>query len=406
MSSIFKPEVSKTDRNTGKTVKTKTKKWYGRYRDENGKERRVPLAENKTTAQQMLAERVKQVERIKSGQIHSAEFEMKKPIAGHLADYEKHLKSKNCSKQHILTTIPRIQRFIKESRCRTPSQITASEVERFLAALRDESHCSVQTSNHYLTVIKSFCRWMYLNKRIIEHPLLTLSKLNVRVDRRHDRRALTKDEFQRLLDVAETGPPVEGLLGIDRAMLYLIASYTGLRKGEIGSLTKESFNFDNEKCATVTVDACYSKHRRKDVLPMHLSLVEKLKEWLATKNPKNNEILIPVSNGSGGVERKTSKMMRIDLNAARTFWIAEAESPADEEKRLASDFLSYKNHNGLFADFHSLRHMFITNLDKAKVPLKTAQILARHSTVELTANIYTHIDQQEQIDAINSLPSW
>ncbi|GHT20122.1 hypothetical protein FACS1894189_9050 [Planctomycetales bacterium] len=119
MSSIFKPEVSKTDRNTGETVKTK--KWYGRYRDENGKERCVPLAENKVTAQQMLAERVKQIERIKSGQIHSAEFEMKKPIAGHLADYEKHLKSKNCSKQHILTTIPRIQRFIKESRCRTPA---------------------------------------------------------------------------------------------------------------------------------------------------------------------------------------------------------------------------------------------------------------------------------------------
>ncbi|GHT10341.1 hypothetical protein FACS1894170_02290 [Planctomycetales bacterium] len=217
---------------------------------------------------------------------------------------------------------------------------------------------------------------------------------------------MTKDEFQRLLDVAETGPPVEGLLRIDRAMLYLIASYTGLRKGEIGSLTKESFNFNGEICATVTVDACYSKHRRKDVLPLHSSHVAKLKEWLATKNPKSNEILIPVSNGSGGVERKTSKMMRIDLNAARTFWIAEAESPADEEKRLASDFLSYKNHNGLFADFHSLRHTFITNLGKAKVPLKTAQILARHSTIELTANVYTHIDQQEQIDAINSLPGW
>jgi hypothetical protein len=89
MSSIFKPETLKSDKTTGEMVKTKTKKWYGRYRDENGKERRVPLSENKTTAQQMLAERVKQVERIKSGQIHSAEFEMKKPIAGHLADYEK-----------------------------------------------------------------------------------------------------------------------------------------------------------------------------------------------------------------------------------------------------------------------------------------------------------------------------
>ncbi|GHT42250.1 hypothetical protein FACS189443_5040 [Planctomycetales bacterium] len=99
-------------------------------------------------------------------------------------------------------------------------------------------------------------------------------------------------------------------------------------------------------------------------------------------------------------------MIRFDLNAARTFWIVEAKNPADEDKRLTSDFLSYQNAKGLFADFHSLRHTFITNLGKANVPLKTAQILARHSTVELTANIYTHIDQQEQIDAINSLPGW
>ncbi|GHT45797.1 hypothetical protein FACS189454_05870 [Planctomycetales bacterium] len=33
------------------------------------------------------------------------------------------------------------------------------------------------------------------------------------------------------------------------------------------------------------------------------------------------------------------------------------------------------------------------NLGKANVPLKTAQILARHSTVELTANIYTQQSQ-------------
>jgi hypothetical protein len=30
----------------------------------------------------------------------------------------------------------------------------------------------------------------------------------------------------------------------------------------------------------------------------------------------------------------------------------------------------------------------------------------RYLIVELTANIYTHIDQQEQIDAINALPGW
>jgi len=51
MATLFKPETTNTDPKTGKKVKAKTKKWYGRYRDENGTERRIPLSENKTTAQ-------------------------------------------------------------------------------------------------------------------------------------------------------------------------------------------------------------------------------------------------------------------------------------------------------------------------------------------------------------------
>jgi len=65
----------------------------------------------------------------------------------------------------------------------------------------------------------------------------------------------------------------------------------------------------------------------------------------------------------------------------------------------------YKNGEGKFADFHGLRHTFITNLGKAKVSPKVAQTLARHSDISLTMNVYTHIEEDEQIDAINSLPS-
>ena len=279
-------------------------------------------------------------------------------------------------------------------------------MEKFLVSLREEHGCSIETGNHYLRAIKSFCRWLYLNKRLLENPVQSLKLLNNRIDRRHDRRALTPEEFQLLINAAETGPPVDGILGIDRAILYLIASFTGLRKGELGSLTKESFNFDNEKCATVTVDACYSKHRRQDILPLHPSIVQKLKDWLASKSPQVNELLFPISHRCGGVERKTSKMMCFDITAAKTFWAVESATPDEEKQRLESDFLQYLNKKGLFADFHCLRHTFITNLGRAKVSPKTAQTLARHSTVELTANIYTHIDQQEQIDAINSLPGW
>jgi hypothetical protein len=71
-------------------------------------------------------------------------------------------------------------------------------------------------------------------------------------------------------------------------------------------------------------------------------------------------------------------MMRKDLQAARGKWIEEATSDAERKRREASDFLTYQDEDGLFADFHSHRHTFISNLGKAGVPLSIAQKLARH----------------------------
>jgi integrase len=414
MANLFKPPVTKTNPETGEKIKGKTKKWYGRYRDENGIEHRIPLSENKNTAQQMLAEIVKQISRVKSGLAHSAETEMKKPILSHVADFEISLKSRNNTSRYIHDTMMKIKRCVESCRWRTPAQIKKTDVEQFLVELRETHGCSIETSNHYLRSIKSFCLWLHDNKRVIEKPLRKMPLLNSQVDRRHDRRALSNKEFCLLIDAAESGPPVEGIVGPDRAMLYLLAAYTGLRKGELGSLTVKSFDLndseddlhkDNETPATVTIEAAYAKNRRQDTLILHPDLVKRLKSWIARKRSQTNEILFPISQRSGGVERKTAKMIRFDLESARTFWIAEAETEKEEKKRQVADFLLYRDEKGKFADFHCLRHTFITNLGKAKVPAKTAQSLARHSDIKLTLGIYTHIDQEDKIQAIHSLPS-
>ena len=97
-------------------------------------------------------------------------------------------------------------------------------------------------------------------------------------------------------------------------------------------------------------------------------------------------------------------MMRYDLAAARSIWIADADDAEQRRQREASDFLKYRDSEGRFADFHSLRHTFVTNLCKADISPKTAQALARHSDIRLTMNIYTHVDEQEQAAAIARLP--
>jgi integrase len=230
--------------------------------------------------------------------------------------------------------------------------------------------------------------------------------LNTRLDRRHDRRALGPEEFARLVEAAQSGPPVESIPGHDRAMMYVLAAWTGYRRGEIGSLTLRSLYLDDDP-PTATVAAGYSKRRRQDTQVLHPEVVKRLREWLATKGEMDPSTpLFPVSKGLPGAnERKTSKMMRRDLAAARQKWLEESLTPAERQRREKSDFLAYEDHDGRFADFHSNRHTFVTNLERAGVTPRVAQTLARHSDIRLTMGIYTHIGLHDQTVAITSLPA-
>lgn len=51
-----------------------------------------------------------------------------------------------------------------------------------------------------------------------------------------------------------------------------------------------------------------------------------------------------------------------------------------------------------------MRKTFITNLSRANVPPKMAQILARHSDINLTMNTYTMLGIVDQVAAVESSP--
>ena len=203
------------------------------------------------------------------------------------------------------------------------------------------------------------------------------------------------------------GQEVVCIPGPDRAMMYVLAAWTGYRKTEISSLTKRSLQLDTDPM-TVTVAAAYSKRKRQDTQVLHPVVAERMRGWLDTKSKLGPEaLLFPVSAKIPGCpERRTSKMMRGDLAAARKKWIDEAKDDEELRKtREESDFLCYQDENGLFADFHSNRHTFITNLERAGVSPRTAQSLARHSDIRLTMGVYTHIGLCDQTTAIESLPA-
>lgn len=112
----------------------------------------------------------------------------------------------------------KVHRIVEGSKWTTIRDLSASRVQKHLADLR-AGGLSLQTSNHYLRAIKQVSRWLVRDRRTSDDPLVHLAMLNVKIDRRHDRRALSADEFARLVKAAASGPPVVCIPGPDRAII-------------------------------------------------------------------------------------------------------------------------------------------------------------------------------------------
>ena len=297
-----------------------------------------------------------------------------KPLVEHLEDFRQSLLAKGDTDKHAELAVSRIRRIVTECKFLYWADISANKVQRYLADLRDKGNgFSAQTFNFYLQAIKQFCRWMIQNRRASESPLQHLKGLNVRTDRRHDRRALDVDEIRRLLETTAQEPERFGLTGYERALLYRFAIETGLRANELHSLKVSSFDFQN---CTVTVTAGYSKRRREDTLPLRKDTANELQGFVKGKLPAVAVFNMPKLN-------QVVKMLRMDLEAAG---------------------IPYVDDSGRYADFHSLRHCTASLLASANVHPKTAQAILRHSKVDLTLSRYSHVYAGQVSEAVESLP--
>ncbi len=322
-----------------------------------------------------------------------------KPLADHLNDFRDSLLAKGSTPKHAEVTRARVQALFDVCGFKHWSNLNSAAVESGLATMRepgDERRAhGKQTHNHYVTVVKQFCRWMVRAGRATQNPLEYVHKLNAAEGKR-ERRPLSADELRWLLAAATVGPEGFGMVGRERGLVYWLAVETGLRANELRSLTRLSFRF-GAKLATVTVEAGSSKRRRRDELPLRPALAAKLQSHLAAKLPNAPAFRMPTSYN-------TADMLRADLTAARRAWLKAAPTSADRAERERSSFLADVDEAGRVVDFHALRHSFITALARSGVHPKVAQQLARHSTITLTMDRYSHVEAGELSGAIANLP--
>jgi len=420
-----------------KKKREKSKTWRGRYLDRHGKAKTVALFDDKQLSASKLSLIAQKEREIRAGVRKTDPFEVHRetPLlcpkcsgagyrndgestiaceAHHLGDFRRHLESKAGTERHINQTIERIRCVLAGCRFATLDELNAGSVADWLGVRRKEG-LSSSTSNAYLVAVKSFGNWLMKSRRTPDNPFAHLSRVNAKVDIRISRRALTAQELSRLVAAAEAGPPFRELSGPDRAMLYTLAVFTGLRVSELASLTEKSFDLRSTP-ATVTVEAACSKHRREDVLPLHPALVVKLTEWLQARQRKATADILRIADAGsdrqaagegslfpGSWTERAADMMRCDLEAARQRWLLEAGCEAERQERGDSDFLKFETDAGR-ADFHALRHTFISNLAASGVHPKLAKELARHSTITLTMDRYAHVGLLDMNSALESLP--
>lgn len=366
MASIFKRESDKGNRRA---------KWRIAYKDETGRRRtKVGFKDRQST--ERLANELEREARIKrEGLVDPNDVRRQvaaeTPIEEHLEAFETSI-SKNTGK-HVKLTLTRVRRLIAEAEIQTLADIEVESLEAVLGEMLDADEIGHRTYNHYVQSMSQFCNWL-VPKRLAASPVAGMARLNPDVDVRHPRRALSPDEFSRLVQSARSSDiSIQCYDGEERARIYILSFMTGLRRKEIASLTPSSFKL-NDSPPTLTVEAACSKHRRRDVLPLHPELVEMLHEWL--RGVKRTDPLFPKL-----AKRRTWLMVKKDL------------------ERVG---IPYVTDEGI-ADFHAAgRHTHITELVRSGASLPEAKELARHSDVRTTMK-YTHIGIEDQAKAVSNL---
>src|SRR5262249_45253964 len=123
-----------------------------------------------------------------------------------------------------------------------------------------------------------------------------------------------------------------------------------------------------------------NKSRRLKLQPIPADIAEALRGYLARK-PTG----APLWGGTWARDHRGAEMLRIDLEAAAIPYAVEGPDGPE------------------YADFHALRHSYLTLGGRSGIDLRTLMELAGHSKPDLTAR-YSHRRLYDLTGAVDKLP--
>ena len=309
-----------------------------------------------------------------------------KVAGGHLRDFLDDAEARNVSPAQLKLLGQRIRDTLRRAGCVWLRDLSTARTQTAIAALAEPTTArpdglSRQSQTHYVRAVKQFGAWLLRERRAAENPLAGLRTYNAETDKRHERRGFTVEEMTALLRTTRQAPTRYGMTGSTRAVAYALAFSSGLRRNEIRTLTRASFDLTGDP-PTVTVQAGYSKRRRCDVQPLTADVAELLADFLPGADA---DCPFPLPKHS-------AEMLHADMADGRAAWIADAADDDERQDRdKAPDFLMPEDSAGLWLDFHSFRHGYVTQICKSDMSPREMLELARHSDPRLTFRRYSRV---------------
>lgn len=414
-------------------IRGETKSYIAKFRDAAGHWIERPTGcSDETAARAVLAQLERRAELVRAGVLtpeedaasrHGAES-----IDATLDAWRDHLRLKGSTEHWYTQARRRVARVAGDRGVKRLRDLTAATVERWLTDQADAG-MSAGTRNGYRQACVTFVNWCVRAGRLTHNPLLAVAVADQRADTRRQRRALTEDELARLLDAAQRRPlddamrvrrgenkgkPLAKLspetreqllqVGRERALIYKTLVLTGLRKGELASITVGQVDLAGG-VPHLLLHARDEKNRRGSEIPLRADLAADIRAWLADRLARAQQAARdaeePIPAALGGNEPLfdvPEGLIRIFDRDLVFAGLARVEERGGREVTVKTD------DRGRTIDIHALRHTFGTHLSKAGVPLRTAQAAMRHSDPSLTANVYTDPKLLDVAGAVASLP--
>ena len=241
----------------------------------------------------------------------------------------------------------------------TLDDIKLSRVEARLRQLQEDK--APKTVAAYAETLSAFCIWCVQREYLDEHPLKNLNRLDTTP--LSYRRAMTVEEITRLLEVCAPF----------RRLCLETAFVTGLRANELRNLTVNHLNM--KRCGLI-LDADWTKNRKPGFQPLPTSLAERLRA-------SSGEAMLQYQKFYAGNGRELS---RTDIPENPLLYVPSHTARSLDYDLQAAGIPKVTPEGKL--DFHAVRLAYINLVIESGANVKEAQVLARHSTPEMTMNVY------------------